>query len=283
MGALGTQTGGSIVRPASYCGVVGLKPKYGLLEMEGIFPFSLHLDHVGPITRCVSDAADVYSCMEWPSFGSENLRLPDEYDVSIHIRWLQGDFLAEADGESHEHFLGVRSRFGSCKQGSIKLPEFMHSARANHRRIMAVDGADVHREAYEQRPSDFGKEIRGLISEGRDAKVLDYANSLRYQRSVVRRLRDIHNWAEEEDVIVWAMPSTPTPAPGRDSTGDPVFNSLWSLAGIPTLTIPCGLSSQGLPFGLQLIGFFIEDVFQAAFLCEKSLAICHRPRLLSES
>jgi len=279
LAALGTQTGGSIIRPASYCGVVGLKPNYGSIRRDGIFPFSLHLDHVGPIARFVSDAALVCQCMPSSVFISDSFQLSEPN--SLTLRWLEGGILAEADVETQRHFAEVRSRLSArCVNESLAMPEYMAPARTIHRNIMAVEGAEVHRIAFERRAEDFGPKIRSLISEGRLSTALDFANSLRQQADIQIRSHDTQNWFEGDGLVVWAMPSTPTAAPGIETTGDSVFNSLWSLSGLATITIPCGVSSQGLPFGLQLIGTFEDDVSKAAFLCEKSLAICHKPPLL---
>jgi len=276
MAALGTQTGGSIIRPASYCGVVGLKPNYGWIRSEGIFPFSLHLDHVGPIARCVEDAVHAYACLSQSHLSSESFRLSE--GDSLIVRWLEGGILVEEDTATQEHFAGVRSRLsGYCRNESLAFPEFLSPAREIHRCIMAVEGAEVHRVAFERREDDFGPKIRSLIKEGRRSTVLDFANSLRRQAEIQIGSHDAQNWFDGHRQIVWAMPSTPTVAPGIDTTGDPVFNSLWSLAGLTTITIPSGLDSQGLPFGLQLIGTFEDDVAKAAFLCERALSFGHKP------
>lgn len=279
LAALGTQTGGSIIRPASYCGVVGMKPNFGWTDMNGIFPFSLHLDHVGPIAKCVADAVLVYGCMVRTMLTSEGLRLSES--ESLKLRWIEGGVLVEADAETQEHFADVRTRLSAhCANESLPMPEFLAPARAIHRNIMAVEGAEVHRIAFERRADDFGPKIRGLINEGRQSNVLDFASSLRRQSDIQVRSHDNRNWFGEDSLVVWAMPSTPTVAPGIETTGDPVFNSLWSLAGLTTFTIPCGLNAHGLPFGLQLIGTFEDEVSKAAYLCEKLLAKRHKPPLL---
>ncbi|MFN0018360.1 MAG: amidase [Pirellulaceae bacterium] len=281
LAALGTQTGGSIIRPASYCGVVGLKPNFGWISREGIFPFSLHLDHVGPIARCIEDAVQTYACFSRSHLSSESFHL-SEAD-SLMVRWLEGGILAEEDTETQRHFAGVRSRLSEyCGNESLAMPEFLAPARTIHRCIMAVEGAEVHRVAFERREEDFGHKIRSLINEGRQPTALDFANSLRRQAEIQIRSHDTQNWFEGHSRVVWAMPSTPTAAPGVETTGDPVFNSLWSLAGLTTITIPCGLNEHGLPFGLQLIGTFEDDVAKAAFLCESALAFSHKPPLLKQ-
>ena len=279
--ALGTQTGGSIVRPASYCGVVGFKPNFGWLSLSGIYPFSLHLDHVGPIARSVGDAAELYPIMEGSCFDSSTYLATENGEHEVRIQWLEGGLIAEADTETESHFADLRSRLGNlCVLESLPIPNYLEPARVVHRRIMAVEGAEVHREPFERNPASFGERIRGLISEGRQANALDYANSLRLQDEIKNRLSNNCNWKDGK--IVWAMPSTPTAAPGLDTTGDPIFNSLWSLSGLPTITIPCGFTSIGLPLGLQLIGGFDRDVFKAASLCERLLSQCQKPPLLLE-
>jgi Asp-tRNA(Asn)/Glu-tRNA(Gln) amidotransferase A subunit family amidase len=277
LAALGTQTGGSIVRPASYCGVVGLKPFWGIPSLEGIYPFSYHLDHVGPITRCVSDTEEIAAALDtiWAKHRAPPAAIP------LRLLFLEGGFLVVQDDETREHFEQLKRLLARhLLVDSYPVPEYFARIHEMHRRIMAVEGAEVHREAFEIAPDAFSFQIRTLIEEGRSTAVLDYAAALRSQanyKSMFSR--------ETLDPIasLVVLPSTPSPAPDRTTTGNPIFNSVWSFLGVPAITIPSGLNSAGLPFGLQLVGTpIIPYGLHFARQCEQIIKFRSRPSLLNQ-
>jgi aspartyl-tRNA(Asn)/glutamyl-tRNA(Gln) amidotransferase subunit A len=118
-----------------------------------------------------------------------------------------------------------------------------------HRRIMAVEVAEHHRKAFADHPDSYGPKIAGLIRDGLAVSAVDYAAALKHRRQF---LVDVNGCFDAEHDI-WLTPATTSSAPARETTGDPAFNSPWSYCGYPTLSLPCGVTDDGLPVGLQLI------------------------------
>jgi aspartyl-tRNA(Asn)/glutamyl-tRNA(Gln) amidotransferase subunit A len=140
---------------------------------------------------------------------------------------------------------------------------------SEHRRIMAVEAAEYHRQQYAAHERDYGPNISALIEEGLSISAVDYAAALKFQSMF--RLAVLEMLAPFDALLA---PATVTPAPATlDTTGDPAFNSPWSLAGAPTVALPCGLSPEGLPCGLQLIGRWRDEavLLQTAHWCEEQL------------
>jgi Asp-tRNA(Asn)/Glu-tRNA(Gln) amidotransferase A subunit family amidase len=275
LAALGTQTGGSIIRPASYCGIVGVKPYHGEIEMRGIFPFSHHLDHVGPMARSIADAESIGRVIDRVWAHSS----PPPASMQVRIMFLEGGFLDAQDDETRQHFSQVRRLLArQVNVGSFPVPEYFANIHQLHRRIMAVEAAEVHREEFEIAPDAFSFHIRKLIDEGRKCDLLDYAAALRSQ--AVQKANFI--WDNPVDgTTLLAMPATMSTAPDRTTTGDPIFNSPWSFLGLPAVTIPTGLSRSGLPFGLQFVGtLLVPCLLQFASKCEKIINFRFRPSLL---
>lgn len=243
--ALGTQTGGSITRPAAYCGIAGLKPTHGLLDMEGIVPLSPRLDHVGLLARRVEDLRILLAALCDGHPEAQELPRPPRLNL------IQEFFLEQADDavcKATGSALGRLERAGA-EIRPLPLPLSFRNLHAMHRLIMAVEAAATHFDAFTEQPDIYSPQIGRLIEEGLATPAVDFSLALRHQElfrgDMARKLGD-------EGIAV--TPSTMTPAPlGLESTGDPAFNSPWSYAGVPTVTIPCGLTAAGLPCGLQLI------------------------------
>ena len=281
MAALGTQTGGSIVRPASYCGMVGLKPGFGMLPLDGVFPFSRNLDHLGPIARTVGDANTL-----WPSLLPDLIRNSPEFPKgsSTTLRILQGGFLQDYETDCQHISEKLRDILGQQVhvERSI-LPDYFDEIHSHHRSIMAVEAAETHRNDYEEEPGSFSFHIRALIEEGRNTTAIDYALALRRQAEIRSAAwKDLFKPSPFE--VILAMPSTPTSAPDWSSTGNPVFNSPWSFLGLASITIPFNLDADRLPRGLQLIGIGLSETFlmATASTIESKLQLKFRPALLSK-
>jgi Asp-tRNA(Asn)/Glu-tRNA(Gln) amidotransferase A subunit family amidase len=146
-----------------------------------------------------------------------------------------------------------------------------------HRRVMAVEAAEYHRRWFPERRSEYGPWIAGLLDEGWNTTAIDYAEALRrqseFQIEVLVALAD-------SDALI--LPATVTAAPGLETTGDPRFNSLWSYCGLPTVNIPCSLSPDGLPLGLQLVGWPYSEgnLLAVAAWCERCLNFTARPPIV---
>jgi aspartyl-tRNA(Asn)/glutamyl-tRNA(Gln) amidotransferase subunit A len=271
LGALGSQTGGSITRPASYCGVAGCKPTYGLVSAEGALPLAASMDHVGPIARCVRDLAVLLQALLGPESGvSEDwtrrlagpLRPP-------RLGRPRGLFESRADAAVRQ--MMDQSEAGLRKAGAqvhdVALPAAFSEVVARHRTVMAVEAAAYHGERLRRHPEDYEPKIRALLEEGLACPAPEYARCKEHQRRLAEE-----TLACFEGVDALLTPATTGPAPAADTTGDPAFNSPWSYTGYPTVSFPVGFSPDGLPLAVQLVGRPRQegDLFAAAW-CEQAL------------
>ncbi len=286
-GAVGSQTGGSISRPAAYCGVVGCKPTYGRVSADGFVPVSFSLDHPGPFARTAADAALLLRAMSGydprdPVAAPEPVDdcvaacAPDE-DRPPRLGLVEGLFLDRADEDVRRGLEAARRAFESHGAGVAvaRMPETFGEAHRMHRILMCVELAAVHRPRFQDRKADYRPGIRGLIEEGLALSAADYAEARRHQlRFKVSTQETLTGF----DALL--TPAAPTPAP-RDltTTGDPVFNSPWSYSGLPTVVLPVGLAQNGLPVAVQLIGraFREADLFRVAAWCERAVGFGARP------
>ncbi len=264
--ALGTQTGGSITRPAAYCGVCGMKPTFGRLSLQGIVPVTFHLDHVGPFARTVADLALI-----WSVLSEEELATSPAAGAPPRIGVLREFFEERADAAMREALRDALARFeaAGATVAECRLPDNFVEVHSMHRRIMAVEAAEYHRPAYAAHGKHYGANVSALIEEGLSFTAVDYAAALKFQ-SMFRH--EAMEMLSGFDALV--TPAAPTPAPASlATTGDPAFNSPWSLTGLPTVSLPCGLAPDGLPCAAQLIGRWRgeRDLLTTALWCEKQL------------
>ncbi|MCX7422925.1 MAG: amidase [Planctomycetia bacterium] len=284
LGALGSQTGGSITRPASFCGIAGYKPTFGLLSRVGMFPFAPHLDHPGPMARTVDDLlvlmtaiapkrlrAEFRALLNTPLDEGIIKRERTSHYISesceLSLLWLEEGFMekiepamTEAMKNAVHHLAGCGACPGSNFADELDLPKLWRC----HRAIMAVEIASTQGEQLRQHPEQFTAGIRALIEEGQAVKTGDYAEAIQFQRELRRKAQAaIGN-------EIWICPAARGAAPTLETTGDPCMNSPWSFLGFPTITFPMSLSPEGLPLGLQLIAAPHRDIelFQAARWCE---------------
>ena len=261
LGALGTQTGGSIVRPSAFCGIVGLKPTYGRISRHGLIPLAWSLDHPGPMARTVSDVAALLQVLAGPDpedataatepvpqyadalkIPVAGLRagIPDRY---FPERWSP-DVGAALQAAAHVlERLGVRLR-------DVKLPDCFEAGVATNRVIMHAEGATYHRERFATQWREYPPKLAALIEAG---LLIPAAAYLRAQQVRSVAMAAMGRLFGEIDLLL--APSAPGPAPqSLGSTGDSVFNTPASTFGLPALGLPMGFSPTGLPLGLQLIG-----------------------------
>ncbi|MCI0360521.1 MAG: amidase, partial [Planctomycetaceae bacterium] len=290
--ALGTQTGGSIIRPAAFCGVAGLKPGYGDISLDGIAPLTLHLDHVGPIARTVADLYAVWQPLAIGAHGSIDSLFTmkwarhdlefwlDCYGANKTLFVLEGPLVDRASAEVREITGRAIDRLrSSVWVRPLALPDSFRDIVTWHRRVMAAEAAAYHRQTFPSQRDQYGPQISALLDEGRQVAAVDYAQAL-IERERVRSELAALLGANQDLLGCMVMPATLTPAPGLETTGDPAFNSPWSYLGLPSLTIPCGRAASGLPVGLQFIALTMPQVFAMAGLCERVLSFRDRPPLL---
>ena len=266
MAALGSDTGGSIRIPASLCGVVGLKPTYGRVSLRGVFPLSWNLDHAGPLTRSVKDAALLLQVIAgYDEDDPASIDIPvDDYlkDIDSGVEgWrfalATGKFIEVSDPEV---LAALREAARVFENLGAEIHEvdssWLYEAALANGQIVQADGAAYHRERLEQQPELFGADVRGRLESGRDLSSGAYILARRKQVEVRRRCEQFFR---RYDALL--LPSTPIPALPIDDIENSAsqapaltrFTAPFNLAGIPALSIPCGFTREKLPIGLQIV------------------------------
>jgi aspartyl-tRNA(Asn)/glutamyl-tRNA(Gln) amidotransferase subunit A len=288
LGAIGSQTGGSITRPASFCGVAGCKPSYGRVSLAGIVPLAVHMDHPGPIASCVTDLAILLGAIAGEDAADPlSSSLPvDNYVAAIAARTeaprlmlLEGGFWSDAEPAVQSSLRSsihtLRNHFITVDQSNFAVD--MPDVVARHRRIMTVEAAEFHRPWFPAQRAEYGKHLAALLDEGRQVSALDYAAALRRQAEFRQQAL-----AALGDADALVVPATVTTAPTAETTGNPRFNSPWSYCGLPTVSFPCTVADDGLPLSLQLVGrpFGEAALLSVAAWCEKAIQFAATPSML---
>jgi aspartyl-tRNA(Asn)/glutamyl-tRNA(Gln) amidotransferase subunit A len=259
--ALGSQTVGSVLRPAAFCGVVGFKPTYGRISRRGVIPLAWSLDHVGIFARTVADAALMLSVLAGPDPadpGSAALPAPDVAGVvsavperAPRLGLVSEPFLGHATAEARAHLEEVGRALGArgARVEEIRLPPLMGRVHSAVITVSRAEAGAMHADWYRRHRDAYRPRIRAGIELGQCIPAEVY---LRAQRIRRQARQDLAPLLARYDALV--MPSAPGPAPDRSTTGDARFNGPWTGLGVPTLSVPTGLAPDGLPLGTQLIG-----------------------------
>jgi aspartyl-tRNA(Asn)/glutamyl-tRNA(Gln) amidotransferase subunit A len=269
--ALGTDTGGSIRIPASFCGTVGLKPTYGRVSRQGVLPLAWSLDHVGPLTRSVRDAALILNAIAgYDRADATSSRhpvvdfVPDE-DCSIRglrIGFPETFFFERLNPDVESAVRGAIARAESlgAEVKPVKVPgmEAMNAAG----RVILLCEASALLEPHLGNRSRFGPDVLALLDQGRLLPATDYIHAQRLRKQMQREFARV--WSAVDCLIT---PTTPNTAPrigqstvklgGREEDVRLATTRLvraMNLLGLPALSMPCGLSADGLPMGLQIVG-----------------------------
>jgi len=281
--ALGTQTGGSVVRPAAYNGVVGLVPTYGRISCYGVIPVAWTIDTVGFMTRAVEDAAlllqvlaghdanDPASCDQpVPDYVKD---MQDGATRPPHVGLVREPFFRLATPEVQEHteqVVETLRRAGAAVE-DVNLQEGFAVVRAAQTVVMRTEAAAYHQETLQSHPEAYSPMVRNTLERGLLISGVEYLQAQRHRRRFRRQLDVL---LPRYDALL--TPATPSTAP-RDlaNTGDPIFQAPWTLAGVPTMSLPTGLSREEMPLALQLVGtaFGESRLLAVARWCERVVGI----------
>jgi aspartyl-tRNA(Asn)/glutamyl-tRNA(Gln) amidotransferase subunit A len=278
---MGSQTVGSVLRPASYNGIVGLKPTYGRVSRRGVVPVSWSLDTVGWMSRTVADAALLLQVLAGPDDRDPVAsRSPaDDYLSGLEtakpprIGLITSFFMEEADQETQQRTRAALDRLASAGASveELALPESFRTAIPDQLTIMAAEAAAFHKPLYEKQAQDYQPKLREMLRRGLEIDAVTYSKALE------RRLQfsaDMRLMAEKADILL--TPSTPSaPLADLTNTGDTRFQGPWTSCGLPTITLPIGLAESGLPLGIQLIASAFEEarLLSAARWCENVIDV----------
>ena len=284
--ALGSQTVGSTLRPAAYNGIVGLKPTYGRISVYGVIPLGWSLDTVGILVRSVEDAALLLQTMAGHDPNdpvSSYEPIPDYLPSLDRLKeapriGLARDFFyerAEEEVKTHTDEIAQRLARAGARVEEIRLPESFKRHAAAGGLTFQVEAATVHEEEFKAGPDRYPPITRGHIEQGMKTSGVEYVTAQRiraeFRGAIQETLRNV-------DVLL--TPTTPSSAPqDLSTTGSPMFQAPWTTAGLPTITLPSGLDSSGLPLGIQLVGTWFTEVglLAAAKWCEATLDVTLAP------
>jgi len=244
-GAIGTQTNGSVIRPAAYCGVVGFKPTLGAIPFTGVNLFSETLDTVGTFTRSVRDAATLAGALV-----DGGLAVPETGGAAPRLAFLAEFPWAPVD-EDMRAALGAavaRLRAAGATIVAVELPEAGCNAVATLRTIMLAEAARNLAAVRQRAGARLSACLVAALDDGAAIAASEYRAALAARSALIAALP---SWFGACDAVI--TPPAPAAAPaGLDTTGDPSCCTLWSLAGAPALSLPVGRDRRGLPLGLQL-------------------------------
>ncbi|MBT2692079.1 amidase [Bacillus sp. ISL-55] len=266
--SLGSDTGGSIRIPASYCGIAGLKPTYGLLPIDGVFPLSPSLDHAGPMAKTSEDLMVVMEALV-PGFHSAKLRKNENVNIGI----LPADQISDIKEEVASIYINaleqVKKLGWNVQEIELKYFYFTEEIVMN---VLLPEAASIH-EKWLPRKDGYAPLTYKQIEAGLEHRTLDY---LKAKNELVSARKDVDGVLENIDFLL--MPTVPYPAPEEDPAleedNEMKFTGLFNVTGHPAITINAGFTKNNLPVGLQLVGRRFDDkrLIETAAKLEKLLA-----------
>lgn len=257
-GAIGTQTNASVIRPASFCGVVGFKPSFGVISRRGVMTFSGALDTVGVLARSLPDAALLTDALAGFDAGDEATAPPSAHPQMARIAaetppappklgFVKTPMWDQAQAQMQEAMGEIAEALGN-RADWADLPQSFDNAVRWQSVIMEAEGARNFAREYGQNPDELGPEFRATLERGLSHSATDYIAALEARDGLNGILDEMF---ETYDALV--MPASPGEAPvGLDTTGNPVFGTICSLVGTPSVSLPLLQGENGLPMGVQL-------------------------------
>lgn len=263
--ALGSQTGGSVLRPSAYCGVVGFKPTYGLISRADVYEVSWTLDHIGTITRSAEDAARLLRAMAGPDDADETTLGFDFPDIPespapgkpAKALFPEDGVVRHASAETAEWTLRAVEQIkkAGVTVEEIEFPIDFETLHETHRMIMNVEGASYHEERFARHADAYRPVIRTLVENGQKTGAIEYHRGMRRRGRLIKEMDQILSRC---DILI--LPSFQEAAPlAEESTGSAFFNEPASQTGLPAITLPVGLGTQNLPYGIQFVGGRLKD------------------------
>lgn len=268
-GALGTQTNGSVIRPAAFCGIVGYKPSFGTVPNHGTLDPWPSLDHTGVFARTVADAAQLASLIAGPdnAIASQVQQLSAPRFAAVRSPvWDQ----AEPCGKDAFEQAIARLRAAGATITESELPASFGDAHVATRTLMAREAYVYFGKLRKDRGGEMSTQLRALIDEGAATGEAKYRDALCLQQTLKAQFAA---YIAPFDAVI--TPPTPGEAPGTlEQTGSPAFCTIWSLLGVPAITVPMRLGPSGLPLGLQIIAAYRAEnaALGAAAWCERVFA-----------
>jgi len=251
--ALGTQTIGSLIRPAAFCGVVGVKPTYDRISRDGVIPLSPSLDHIGFFASGMQTAINAARVLykDWDDSislgGKPILGIPD------------GPYLACASDYALACFNTICDSLSDAGYESRRVPimDDYQEIRTRHDVIMSAEAAQVHKSWFEKYEKLYSPKFTDLIKRGQSITDSQLQTAFgardKFRNQITQAMTD-------NDIDLWISPPTIGPAPkGLESTGDPVMNLPWTQIGFPAINLPAGKNDDGLPMGFQVVGKWNSD------------------------
>ncbi len=283
--AFGSQTVGSVLRPASYNGIVGFKPTFGRISRLGVIPHAQSFDHVGVLTRSVADTAVLLAVLAGydpndPDCADEPV---DDYAAAVRdpspprYGLVRAWFNDQSDAETRLMIEEVAQKLANAGADIVEVDpgiDFGHGYES-HRTMQQTEIAHFHASMFEDNEDLYGPKIADYIRLGFQYTATQYVTAMNYRREMQQLANDA---LDQVDVLL--MPTVSAPAP-RDltQTGDTRFHSPWSFTGFPSITIPSALASSGLPLGAQMAAkpFQEAKLLAAASWAERTLGVSLTP------
>jgi len=289
--AIGTQTGGSLVRPSSYCGIATCKPTFGRVDATGVVPVSYTLDHPGPMARSVGDLEIIL----------EHLPRSRQFRPPAMESWGPRPGAGQTDGTGpprlgfvEEYFMEqadesvrsvVRTAIDKLADRGVIIEtvsptDDFAEIQDVHTRIMAAEAAAYHRRQFAEHRESYGPMISSLLDLGLGMSAVDYSAAMMRLGEFRRRVPDM---LDRFDALI--MPATDTTAPATlTTTGNKDFQAPWSCSGLPVVSLPCELADDGMPVAVQLVGRYHHDIplLRVGRWCETAFDFRRIPPLLAE-